>query len=215
MPVVGHVDDTANWQVTPRPSTSQYKLLSRAVSAELRGGGGRPWSGVKKFDFLVKTGEQTHSIVVRATVSRPTMVVTAAHPVRRGEALHEIDLQLSPAPAGVKLANYAYRVEDLVGKETTRSYTTGQPIARQTVRSPLLVRRGEVVTVFARAAGVQVRTTARAMEDGSHGQLVMVQSLAGRDRYSARVVDTQEVEVYARGAIVPATSVASGPSSGC
>ena len=55
-----------------------------------------------------------------------------------------------------------------------------------------------MVTVFARASGIQVRTTARAREEGSRGDLIMVESLTDRSRYFARVTGIQEVDVYAR-----------------
>ena len=67
------------------------------------------------------------------------------------------------------------------------------------MRQPLLVRKGEVVTVYVRASGVQVRTTARSRDNGSHGELINVESLENRKTYFARVTGIQEAEVYARG----------------
>ena len=68
------------------------------------------------------------------------------------------------------------------------------------VRAPLLVRRGERVSVRARAAGIVVRTYATAQQDGSLGDLVQVQALEGKERYAARVSGVRELEVFAAGA---------------
>ena len=71
------------------------------------------------------------------------------------------------------------------------------------VREARLVRRGELVTVVALAAGVRVKTEGRAVHQGSYGDLITVESLSDRKKkFSARVVDVQQVEVYARGVVV-------------
>jgi flagella basal body P-ring formation protein FlgA len=68
------------------------------------------------------------------------------------------------------------------------------------VRSPLLVRKGERVTVRARAGSVVARTYGTVQQDGSLGELVQVQALEGRERYAARVSGFRELEVFAAGA---------------
>jgi hypothetical protein len=57
-----------------------------------------------------------------------------------------------------------------------------------------------VVTVFARAAGVEVRTTARAKDEGSAGQVIAVEVIGERQSFLARVSGPQEVEVLAASA---------------
>jgi flagella basal body P-ring formation protein FlgA len=88
-------------------------------------------------------------------------------------------------------------LDDVVGKEAARNIPAGQTLDNQYVRSPLLVKRGDVVDLFARAAGVQVSTKARAREEGSHGDLINVELLADRRPLLARVCGIQEVEILA------------------
>ena len=56
----------------------------------------------------------------------------------------------------------------------------GKPLAQDELHAPFLVRRGEVVTVYARAAGIRIRTVARTRDDGGEGELVAVESLTDR-----------------------------------
>ena len=77
----------------------------------------------------------------------------------------------------------------------------GQLINLSQLRKPLLVKRGELIRVRARAAGVQITTTARATEDGALGDIVNVESLENREKYSTYVTGTQQVEVYAAGIV--------------
>jgi flagella basal body P-ring formation protein FlgA len=77
------------------------------------------------------------------------------------------------------------------------------------LRTPLMVHRGEIVTVYARSGGVSVRTTARVREDGGMGDLVSVESLTERKGFIARVCGIRELEVFARAA--QAESAAKAP----
>jgi len=60
-----------------------------------------------------------------------------------------------------------------------------------------------VVTVYAQSAGIRVRTTARARDDGGLGDLVTMETMQDRKPYQARVCGMRETEVLAQ--VVPAT----------
>jgi flagella basal body P-ring formation protein FlgA len=139
---------------------------------------------------------RTRQRVERANVPPPELVVVAVRPLRRGELVGESDVTLAEASrAGTALR----RVEDAVGRELIRAIEAGQPIDEKSVRPPVLVKRGEIVTVMAYAAGVRVRTTAVARDEGSLGDLIAVQTLDRKQQYMARVAAFQVVEVYAGG----------------
>jgi len=128
----------------------------------------------------------------------PTLVVVAARPLGRGSLISAADVQLVSGEVGDGSEPVCRVLEDVVGKETRQAIAAGKVIGPDLVRAPVVVRRGEVVTVIARAAGLRVRTVARAREEGGIGDLVMVESLEGRKPFLARVRGIQEVEVYAR-----------------
>jgi Chaperone for flagella basal body P-ring formation len=60
-----------------------------------------------------------------------------------------------------------------------------------------VVERGTTVTVQARAAGVRIRTSGKALEPGAIGQSISVELADGKQRVLARVVGPQVVEVAA------------------
>ncbi len=108
--------------------------------------------------------------------------------------------------AGVRgLANHYGCSPNKLSEEQVRQYLL-YLIDKRQLKKPLLVRRGEVIRVMARAAGVQVRTTARATEDGAFGDIITVQSLENREKYSAHVTGLQEAEVYATAVPASGTS---------
>jgi hypothetical protein len=63
--------------------------------------------------------------------------------------------------------------------------------------------------LYARSAGLRVRTTVRSREDGGVGDLIAVESLTDRAAFYARVTGIQEAEVYA----APAESAAPQPAA--
>ena len=128
----------------------------------------------------------------------PTVsVLVATRDLQRGDIVRDGDVRLDNRLAHGLSGNELHTVEDAIGKEAARTLRASQPIASQSLRRPIVVRRGEIVTIYVRSAGVQVRTKVKALENGSRGDLVEVQSSFDRRRLTARVVDYQEVEIYA------------------
>jgi flagella basal body P-ring formation protein FlgA len=129
------------------------------------------------------------------------MVVVTRRNLNRGDIIRDVDVELQPIDSKANRLQLAMERQAVVGMEVLSPIREGQSIALQQLRKPLLVKRREVIRVRARAAGVQVTTSARATEDGSLGDLIMVQSLENREMYPAHVTGSQQVEVYATGVV--------------
>ena len=89
-----------------------------------------------------------------------------------------------------------------VGLVARQSLRPGVPLQENHLQAVRLVERGETVTVFARTAGIQVRTHAIAKQNGSMGELIQVETADRRERFMARVTGLRELEVFATGASV-------------
>ncbi len=186
--------------------------LLRALAdpaTELRVDGGQPpWVGSQQFELSLATPEGPQQAVVDANVSIPASVVVAAKSISRGALLRAGDLRLSHAEPPLEQPSVLYSLDQAIGKETTRVIPAGKILTAYAVQAPVDVRRGEIVTVYAHAAGIRVRTQGRARDDGSNGALVAVESLDTRETFFARVCGVREVEVFARAA--RATDAAAG-----
>jgi flagella basal body P-ring formation protein FlgA len=135
---------------------------------------------------------------VLVTMHEAPMLVVAKHTLAKGMFVHAEDVRLQRGRATQGRAEVFQSIEDVVGKETTRVIAEGTILDDRSVRRPLLVRRGEMVTVYSRAEGVSVRTTARVREDGAAGDLVSVETVEQRKPFFARVSGPQQVEVFAQ-----------------
>lgn len=150
----------------------------------------------------VEAGTASFGLEVEPVV--PSSVVIAARPLQRGAVVRAVDLQLEYQP-NHRVSKAAYQsIESLVGKQITTNVGAGRAIAKNQVREPIVVNRGDVVTVMVNVGGVEVRTGGKANDDASAGQVVEVEALDDRDRtFFARATERLDpqtglpiVEVY-------------------
>ncbi len=160
-------------------------------------GGASPWTGRQTFTISGTDTRGPVTLTLPVEISLPPMLVVATHSLGRGVIIHPGDVRLQAGQPNEGKARIFQSMEEVIGCETAKQVAEGQILDDQTVRPQLLVRRNEIVTIYSRTAGIQVRVTARAREDGAMGDLVTIESLAQRETYFARVVGPQTAEVYA------------------
>jgi flagella basal body P-ring formation protein FlgA len=200
------VDRGTPWTVNVRLSSLAAERLRRAGCRFTVSGGSPPWTGSQRFVVSTQTDSGTVDVPVLAEVASPELVVVPTRAIPRGHIIRPTDVRLQPRQQNPRLGTAATRLEDVIGKETTRALAADRPIDQRAVQSPILVRRGEAVTVIVRVANVRVVTSGRAMESGSQGELIEVQALNSRERYLAQVSGVQEVAVYPRRVQVAASA---------
>jgi flagella basal body P-ring formation protein FlgA len=192
-----HASGSETWHTEVTLDPRQARLVATAGGAITVRGGAAPWTGVQHFQLTVTTADGTVEIPVDARVTLPQADVVATRAIARGTTIGPTDVALQPAEGG-EAPDALRSLDEIVGKEASQTIAAGKVLERGMVRAPLAVRRGEIVTVYARASGIRVKTIARARDEGSVGDLIAVESLQDRKPYYARVCDVQEVEVYAR-----------------
>lgn len=186
------------WSVAVQLDDAQARLVTKALGNLSAVGGSAPAVGRQTFEVTAGNGLKAERFSVQAEVSLPLSVVVTTHSIPRGAVIGPTDVRLEPGTPGEAKSDSFHAVEEILGSETAQALAEGAVIPKRAVRPPLLVRRGELVTVYARAAGINVRTAARAREDGSQGELVSVESLTDRRGFIARVCGIRELEVFAR-----------------
>ena len=84
---------------------------------------------------------------------------------------------------------------DLIGKVPRRSLRGGEPIRASDVHRPLLVSRGDLVTMVLRGPAMLLTVRGRAQEDGSKGDTVRVSNTQSNNLVEAVVVGPNMVAV--------------------
>jgi flagellar basal body P-ring formation protein FlgA len=118
--------------------------------------------------------DTTFGTSARAIVS--AKIVVPARDIMRGEVLGESDLTFADAPAGVLATNTVTKFDALVGMQTRRALRTGESLRPDDVRRPVIVIKGQTVTMRFSAPGVELTAMGRAMSEGGVGDTVTVQN---------------------------------------
>jgi flagella basal body P-ring formation protein FlgA len=198
--IESYLNETAGeqgWKIVLDLSDERAAQIAELGDALVITGGTPPWTGKQQF-LVAAENTDASAIPMTAQVAVPPAVVVARYSLPKGVILRADDVKLQPGLSTKGEAEVYLAIEDVVGKETTRMITENQILDNRSVRRQLLVRRNEIVTLYSRAAGVSVRTTARVRDDGAEGDLVTVETLQDRKSLFARVSGPQEVEVFAQ-----------------
>ena len=192
--VAGH----QSWTVEAELTDAQVRAIGDTTRALSITGGSEPWTGTQNFEVTVKGPQGPATFALSAQVGVRPSVVVAVRSLPRGATVREGDVELQNDVATDAGATVFHTLAEVMGRETTRSIAAGRPVAQESLRTPLMVHRGDVVTVHVSSSGIHIRTAARARDDGSQGDLIAVESMQDRKTYFARVSGIREVEVYAR-----------------
>lgn len=176
----------------------QARLVDQASSPLQISGGTAPFHGTQHLQVAAGGLQGPVDFTLEVRITRPPMVAVAVRSLAKGAMVRTEDVQLISANVPVEQGTVIRSLDDVVGRETTRAIGEGHPFESDGVRSPIMIRRGDVVTIYARSSGIRVRTVARAKDDAGMGELVSVESLEDRKTFFARVSGIQEAEVYAR-----------------
>lgn len=129
-------------------------------------------------------GQPQVALRPRALVTVSVTAVVAREGLAKGSLvlpgqIEEVEFDLSRLPEGaLRSAGQA------VGQQVLRPVAPGAPLKRADLTAPLLVRRGDKVTLVAEAGPVSLSVPGVAQGDGAAGQVVRVQNLQ-----SGRIVE--------------------------
>lgn len=134
----------------------------------------------------------TVHVPVRLTLRQPMVVLKKG--VARGEPLSAADLGVEVREVG-NAQGYFSDVSQVAGKILKRPLAAGSIVQPDLLGSPLLVRRGELVTLLGRSGAMEIRTQGKALGDGGAGQAIQVQNTASGRVIGAVVREAGVVEV--------------------
>jgi flagella basal body P-ring formation protein FlgA len=135
-----------------------------------------------------------------ATQDAGVRVVVPAHDIPRGQAISESDLTYATIAGNALMAGVVTNFSAAKDMEARRLLHAGEAFRSDDMRRPIVVTKGQAVTMLFNAPGVELTATGRAMSEGGVGDTVMVQNPA-----SFRTIN---------GVIsAPGTVVATGPAS--
>ncbi|MGL6502498.1 flagellar basal body P-ring formation chaperone FlgA [Aeromonas caviae] len=128
--------------------------------------------------YLKCEGEKSWDLYLPVRVSIQKPYVTVAVPVAKGDILSEPMLTLAYQYQTLIRGDYLTDPTALIGVRSKRELKPGQPIRLTQV---CVVCKGDQVTLSAENSSMQIKTMARALQDGSFGDMIrLVNTRSGR-----------------------------------
>lgn len=141
--------------------------------------------------FIVRCNEGfSWSIAVTAKPDVLLPVVVARHTLERGQVISAGDLSVRKVNIGSTRGSYVLQPDEVTGLTVRRRIREQQPVAMTQLDSPVLVSRGQQVTMIAEQNGVQAQTVGEAMKKGRKGEVIKV-----RNTHSERVVSAVVTDI--------------------
>lgn len=128
--------------------------------------------------------EKSWSIYVPVKVNYYEQVVVAKRPLQRGKIINKDDVFLEKKNISYHADSYFTSVEDVIGRELVHSLQMGYVLGNRNLKLPVLIKRGQQVTLMAQSNNYEIRMEGEAMMDGSAGERIKV-----RNTRSKRVIE--------------------------
>jgi flagella basal body P-ring formation protein FlgA len=125
-----------------------------------------------------------------AFADTPTSVriVVPAHDIMRGDVIGESDLTYADVPGAGLASTTVTKFDVLKGMQTRRMLRAGESLRPDDVRHPVVVTKGQTVTMQFSAPGVELTAMGRAMSEGGVGDTVTVQNPVSFRMINATVI---------------------------
>jgi len=153
-------------------------------------------SGVQSFLVAASVGDKEAArFWVKAEVRFYDQVVVAARPLGRQETLSAKDLRLERREIEPRLGQPFTRLDDVIGKQATRTIQSDDVITANAIERPTLLKRGSPITLVFDSGSLRVETHGVAEEGGKIGDLIQVKNPAsGKLVRGGRKAQRLEVE---------------------
>lgn len=155
---------------------------------------------VLRATVAVETG--TRQLTLTGIAQEMTEVLALAQPLRRGDILREDDMTTIRMARARVPSSAVTRAQEIVGKEATTNIRSNSPLSRRTFQRPVLISRGDKVTVTFDMPGLKLTSRAKALDSGAKGDVIDVMNLQSRRVVPATVVSRGRVRVHTASPLV-------------
>jgi flagella basal body P-ring formation protein FlgA len=133
-------------------------------------------------------GASSWTILVPALAKVYRSVAVAGRILQRGDLVNAGDLSTDIKDVSEFRLGFALTPETIIGKEVKYTINKGEAFRISALDAPLVVKRGDTVSMVASAGEISVTTNGTAVTDGRIGQQIRV-----KNNQSARIINAKVV----------------------
>ena len=138
-------------------------------------------------------GTQAWKLYVSVSIRRQIAVPIATRPIAAGSVLAAADFELVQRTAGDLPNNTVTTLNALVGRQLVQPVMVGEPVRSHQMRNPIVVKRGQFVTIESKKGPIIVKMGGIVQSAGSAGGIVSVRNQQSGRLIQARIVDANRV----------------------
>ncbi|HET7084232.1 MAG TPA: flagellar basal body P-ring formation chaperone FlgA [Rhizomicrobium sp.] len=105
-------------------------------------------------------------------------IVVPVHDIARGDVIADSDLTYTTVDGAALMSGVPTKIEEVKGMQARRMLSSGQPFRGEDLRRPIVISKGETVTMQFMVPGVELTAMGRAMSEGGVGDTVTIQNIA-------------------------------------
>jgi len=126
-------------------------------------------------------------VLAGSAFANTVRIVVPAHDIARGDTISESDLTYASVDGAALMSGVPTKMNEVLGLQARRVLAAGQPFRGDDVRRPIVVTKGQTVTMQFSVPGVELTAMGRAMSEGGVGDTVTVQNPASFRMVTATV----------------------------
>ena len=142
------------------------------------------------------TGSTPWRVHVPVTVTITRAVLVAAQPLERGKILAAEDVLLADRDLNTVIGGYLTDPRLAMGRVLRRGIPAGTVIGPAGLEAPVLIRRGQPVSVEARSGAIRVAMAGVAQADGALGEMIPVRNVQSKKILQGIVRNEKSVEIH-------------------
>jgi flagella basal body P-ring formation protein FlgA len=143
--------------------------------------------GSRRVTLLTRVdGKVISNQSIRVEIEALAEILVATDSLRRGDVLEPEEFSLQQRDIS-KLKQPFFDGHDIYGKRLKRSLRLGQPLLRNQVDFPPLIKRGDRVEIRARRGGLMLSAAGEARQNGALDETIRVMNVGSRKEILCRV----------------------------
>lgn len=139
--------------------------------------------------------EPLQTLRVSGALHRMIDVPVLVNTMRKGNVIGVRDIQMISIREKEVRGDMAISADDIIGMTPKRIVLPGKPLKVNDLEYPLIVERGDLVTMLFNEGGMRLTAKGKALENGAKGDLVRVSNSASSRTVEALVTGQREVLV--------------------
>jgi flagellar basal body P-ring formation protein FlgA len=140
-------------------------------------------------------GDKPWSLYVQAQLKLFGDVVVALRTLSRNELVGNADVILKRLSLDGVVGGYFRRVADVIGMRVVRTVRNGKIVSSSSLTLPVLIKKGDRVTIVARSSGIEVKMDGKALSSGAKGDQIRIINNSSKKEVEGIVIGVGSVEV--------------------